>query len=93
MKKVFLAVALILSLGFSMISCDPNKARCWAVTFKGYVNADNEIVDRDKILREEYFWGTMDEAEAYAEGIMFSSRYASQEINDMAGLISQKNCH
>lgn len=92
MKKVILAVSLVATLGASMISCNPDKARCWAVIYKGYV-VNKEKIDEDKVMREEYFWGTMDEASAYASKIMFENNYVSNEVNDMAGLISQKNCH
>ncbi len=33
MKKVFIAVALVATMGLALVSCDKDKDKCWKVTY------------------------------------------------------------
>jgi len=33
MKKVFIAVALVATMGLTLVSCDPDENKCWKVTY------------------------------------------------------------
>lgn len=37
MKKVFVAVALVATMGLTLVSCDKDKMQCWKVTYKSDV--------------------------------------------------------
>lgn len=60
MKKVFIAVALIATMGLALTSCG-SKAECWKVVATQTVTMDGES---DSMVTTFYVWSTEDELDA-----------------------------
>lgn len=60
MKRTFIAVALVATMGLAFASCT-NKAKCWKVEAKQTVSVEGES---DAMITTFYVWSTEDELDA-----------------------------
>lgn len=89
MKKIVLSVAA-LAMVLCMGSC-MGKEKCWRVEYKGQV-VGTEILDRDKVMAVEYFWGTMDEEDAHSSEVMAKYGFAGTSASTGTGLMTREDC-
>jgi len=57
MKKVFLAVALVATMGLTLVSCDKDAMKCWKVTYSTQTFGSTT----------QYSWASQNQMEALEE--------------------------
>lgn len=90
MKKIVLGVAALAVIVMSFSSC-MDKERCWRIEYKGQV-VGTEILDREKVMAVEYFWGTMDEEDAHSSQVMMDYGFAGTSASTGTGLMTREDC-
>lgn len=83
MKKVFIAVALVATLGLALVSCNKDEKKCWQLTLK-----------EGNATLEYYWWGSENDLDIFKkeledDGTKVSSSKANTKYNTLEACSSQ----